>query len=87
MQATTDNYYAVAVKDDTEVEKPRTAAPVGDKAARSLIRQERMQAAVERSRSEYRAEHAYTEHMVCRGSTECRATADDGSGTPSSVTP
>ncbi|KAK6904819.1 hypothetical protein L486_02712 [Kwoniella mangroviensis CBS 10435] len=70
---TTSNYFQVAVEDDQQaIEKQGesstsiSASTNGDtaaldKAAKAEIRRQRIEAAVQRSKSEYKSEHAYTE--------------------------
>ncbi|WWD06221.1 hypothetical protein V865_004307 [Kwoniella europaea PYCC6329] len=68
---TTSNYFQVAVEDDQQAIEQQgesstsagTSADVvtSDKAAKAEIRRQRIEAAVERSKSEYKSEHAYTE--------------------------
>jgi hypothetical protein len=53
---TTANYFTVALADDLE----QQGVPL-DKAE---IRKQRIEAAVQRSKTEYKAEHAYTERGV-----------------------
>jgi hypothetical protein len=55
LTATTSNYYTVAAVDDQDAEAPM------DKAE---IRRQRIEAAVARSKHEYKAEHAYTERAA-----------------------
>lgn len=66
-QATTGNYFEVARQDDQDVETPHSGSIVPvpeDGQATKPTRSERMRAAVERSRSEYKAQHVYTEPLV-----------------------
>ncbi|WWC85440.1 uncharacterized protein L201_000303 [Kwoniella dendrophila CBS 6074] len=65
-EATTSNYFQVAVSDDqsaiNEVDNQETTQSVSQsKADKAEIRRQRIEAAVERSKTEYKAEHAYTE--------------------------
>lgn len=64
-EATSSNYLSIAFDDDKQVERDDEANPdqpvLLDKAA---IRKQRIQAAVERSKTEYQSEHAYTERGV-----------------------
>jgi hypothetical protein len=76
MEATTSNYFDVAVADDKEAEHGSTSVtaslpPAGqalpaleDKAGARL---KRIAAAVERGKLEYKSEHAYTEREVGGG--------------------
>lgn len=67
-ETTTDNYYTVALGDDRKVEtpteEPAARGQADDKASRAAVRQARIAAAVERSKTEYQPEHAYTERSV-----------------------
>lgn len=62
MEATTSNYLSIALTDDKEAEASEV-----ETIDKSAIRKQRIQAAVERSKTEYHPEHAYTERGVSRG--------------------
>ena len=55
LTATTSNYLTVAAFDDQDAQAPMDKAEV---------RRQRIEAAVERSKHEYKAEHAYTERAA-----------------------
>ncbi|WVQ64422.1 uncharacterized protein L199_002588 [Kwoniella botswanensis] len=68
---TTSDYFQVAVEDDQQAieQQGESSTSTGtngdiaalDKAAKAEIRRQRIEAAVQRSKSEYKSEHAYTE--------------------------
>ncbi|WVQ82626.1 hypothetical protein IAT38_004758 [Cryptococcus sp. DSM 104549] len=58
MVAETSDYYSIAVEDESAVTPGREMSTDKTKAT---LRQQRIAAAIERSKSEYKAEHAYTE--------------------------
>ncbi|WWC57720.1 uncharacterized protein I303_100254 [Kwoniella dejecticola CBS 10117] len=63
-EATTSNYFQVALSDDRQAEEVQGAiqqAESSTKAEKAEIRRQRIEAAVQRSKGEYKAEHAYTE--------------------------
>lgn len=67
--ANSSNYFAVARNDDQQAIHSQEAAPSSPDEPEQLdttsIRALRIAAAVERSKTEYRPEHAYTERLVC----------------------